>query len=70
MLEILWYRFANVFLAFEIASKKNPKLSVKLAQTGRDLAQSMKLDVNDAFSVRPKIDANHVEPSVLESAYG
>ena len=33
------------FLAFVIASKKNSKLSLKLAQTGRDLAQSVKLRV-------------------------
>ena len=30
-------------LAFAIASKKSPKLSVKLMQTGCDLAQSVKL---------------------------
>ena len=33
------------FLALAIASKKNPKLSVKLAQSGLDLAQSVKLGV-------------------------
>ena len=31
------------FLALAIASKKNPKLAVKLAQSGHDLAQSVKL---------------------------
>ena len=31
------------FLALAIASKKNPKPSVKLAQSGRNLAQSVKL---------------------------
>ena len=33
------------FLALQIPSKKYPKLSVKLAQSGRDLAQSVKLGV-------------------------
>ena len=33
------------FLALAIASKKNPKLSVKLAQSGCNLAQSVKLGV-------------------------
>ena len=33
------------FLALAIASKKNPKPSVKLAQSGRDLVQSVKLGV-------------------------
>ena len=33
------------FLALAIASKKNPKLSVKLVQSGRNLAQSVKLRV-------------------------
>ena len=33
------------FLALVIASKKNPKLSVKLAQSGRNLVQSVKLGV-------------------------
>ena len=31
------------FLALAIASKKYPKLSVKLTQSGHDLAQSVKL---------------------------
>ena len=33
------------FLSLAIASKKIPKLSVKLVQSGRDLAQSVKLRV-------------------------
>ena len=33
------------FLALVIASKKNPKQLVKLVQSGRDLAQSVKLRV-------------------------
>ena len=33
------------FLALAIASKKNPKPSVKLAQSGRNLVQSVKLGV-------------------------
>ena len=33
------------FLALAIASKKNPKPSVKLAQSSHDLAQSVKLGV-------------------------
>ena len=33
------------FLALAIASKKYPKPSVKLAQSGRDLVQSVKLGV-------------------------
>ena len=33
------------FLALAIASKKYPKLSVKLAQSGCNLAQSVKLGV-------------------------
>ena len=33
------------FLALVIPSKKIPKLSVKLVQSGRDLAQSVKLEV-------------------------
>ena len=33
------------FLALAIESKKNPKPSVKLAQSGRNLAQSVKLGV-------------------------
>ena len=33
------------FLALLIASKKNPKLSVKLVQSGCNLAQSVKLGI-------------------------
>ena len=33
------------FLALAIASKKNPKPSVKLVQSGRNLTQSVKLGV-------------------------
>ena len=33
------------FLALPIVSQKNPKPSVKLAESGRDLAQSVKLGV-------------------------
>ena len=44
VLKILCYRFANEFLALAIASK-NPKMSLKLTQSGCDLAQSVKLRV-------------------------
>ena len=37
------------FLALAIMSKKNPKLSVKLAQSGCDFAQSVKLGVQQSI---------------------
>ena len=45
LLKILCYRFTNEFFSFGDCVQKNPKPSVKLAQSGSDLVQSVKLGV-------------------------